>query len=1005
MASEESKPARHSEGTAKEPIFLLAWDCDELFQECLSKAKEADALTAAALEDYERRFRAWWEYLGVFAEKEINLDRRLRKKPEVQDVVLRLLLILERNLATVKQQQAGSSSDGSAQPTSLLDSDSTTPDDAMDIDHFSSPIAYALDVVNEALVELSQIGIAIRQSSKVTETVRARNYAADHFDLSLLETLSWVALETLYPNAPESLLRNLCEDMVNRYARLKFRAPRHQALKKDTRQEVPNLPTSSPKVEKSVSTPNIPATGPLPNPKQGKHRGAPSIVLSSLNSHQFQSNLHNVRMSRSQPGTTVILGKTHEPPLPQFDKTGQAQCSWCFNQIGPNLVKDGHWSSLGRQHYCKDLEPFCCISGECAETVPSFESVKSWREHMRQHHAKWTQYIHQQSMWSCNLKCMHEPDCTDEPVALFSCMHESTAFFSSTAHLRNHVRTMHGASWTGTGISELVEKSIVDTDRQPNICPLCSLPPKVKGGQSLDESASEMTSVSKVMETHIAEHLQYLMVLSLRLLETQNDQLDDVGSCGSTSGATENESSNAISEAESDNNSSSDELPSPPSGSPVIRPQSPTFDDDEAFETNAQDWSSLTQNIRKDYGELDGGVDPILAHFEASQPQQPNLLWTPEIDATIELWRQTGDFPFPELGVYPQPQWRIFPKTDLRLVHHIAAISNEMLWIRTSKLTLWTNMMPKFLSIAATHPIVMHSILAFSASHLAWIGQSTETRNLAFHHAGIALRGLHKGIANFTKVNSDSVLASSLLLAWQATDWQGWASLVTGTKTTQIIQAMQPWRHESMFADYIAEHSPVSNKSFMNPISSPISQDARREHLTIISDIQKSLQRVQPYLSLNRHEQEGKWVDQLRGYMERLKTSTAAQAAEEQFVQLYALRKWLFWVPISLLAANGTDATVLVVIAHFYATALALEPMFPDIGSVFCANLALAPLEEIILIVQGYQNPSYDDRTQSVSYLIQFPSDMASSYKTRRDWARQQAGEGSSETYRAVQLR
>jgi hypothetical protein len=65
----------------------------------------------------------------------------------------------------------------------------------------------------------------------------------------------------------------------------------------------------------------------------------------------------------------------------------------------------------------------------------------------------------------------------------------------------------------------------------------------------------------------------------------------------------------------------------------------------------------------------------------------------------------------------------------------------------------------------------MHSILAFSASHMAWISQSSETRNLAFQHAGIGLKGLHEGIANFTRANSDAVLASSLLLAWQATDW------------------------------------------------------------------------------------------------------------------------------------------------------------------------------------------------------------------------------------------
>ncbi len=82
-------------------------------------------------------------------------------------------------------------------------------------------------------------------------------------------------------------------------------------------------------------------------------------------------------------------------------------------------------------------------------------------------------------------------------------------------------------------------------------------------------------------------------------------------------------------------------------------------------------------------------------------PQQPNLLWTPEIEATIELWRQTGEFPFPDLRVYPQPQWRILTKTDLRLIHHLSSISNEMFRNRTSRSTLWTDMMPKYVLMSS----------------------------------------------------------------------------------------------------------------------------------------------------------------------------------------------------------------------------------------------------------------------------------------------------------------
>jgi hypothetical protein len=199
---------------------------------------------------------------------------------------------------------------------------------------------------------------------------------------------------------------------------------------------------------------------------------------------------------------------------------------------------------------------------------------------------------------------------------------------------------------------------------------------------------------------------------------------------------------------------------------------------------------------------------------------------------------------------------------------------------------------------------------------------------------------------------------------------------------------MQPWRHESLFADYIAEHTPMPNRHFMNTISTPITQEARREHLTTLVDIHASLQRLQPYLV--RNEQESKWVDQLKGYLDRLRVSNEPQTPEEQFNQLYALRKWLFWVPISLLAAKRGDVNVLVVLAHFYATALALEPMFPDVASVFVADLSLRPLEEINHLVQGFQDPRYDSRIQTMSYLVQFPIDTVSSYKTRREWARQQ---------------
>jgi hypothetical protein len=65
----------------------------------------------------------------------------------------------------------------------------------------------------------------------------------------------------------------------------------------------------------------------------------------------------------------------------------------------------------------------------------------------------------------------------------------------------------------------------------------------------------------------------------------------------------------------------------------------------------------------------------------------------------------------------------------------------------------------------------MSSILALSATHLAWITESQETDNLAYHHRGVALKGLHEAIGTFSRENCDAILAASMLLSWQATEW------------------------------------------------------------------------------------------------------------------------------------------------------------------------------------------------------------------------------------------
>lgn len=78
----------------------------------------------------------------------------------------------------------------------------------------------------------------------------------------------------------------------------------------------------------------------------------------------------------------------------------------------------------------------------------------------------------------------------------------------------------------------------------------------------------------------------------------------------------------------------------------------------------------------------------------AVTPDKADLLWTPEIEAQIELWQQTGSFPFPELYIYPAPTPQYFSVEDLRLIHHVASVSSELGNQDSGNFTIWTRQVP-----------------------------------------------------------------------------------------------------------------------------------------------------------------------------------------------------------------------------------------------------------------------------------------------------------------------
>jgi hypothetical protein len=214
--------------------------------------------------------------------------------------------------------------------------------------------------------------------------------------------------------------------------------------------------------------------------------------------------------------------------------------------------------------------------------------------------------------------------------------------------------------------------------------------------------------------------------------------------------------------------------------------------------------------------------------------------------------------------------------------------------------------------------------------------------------------------------------------------------LVTPLTLPQVISAMQAWKEESLFTEYLTQQATLSLAPVSTDSNVQITPEARRDHITTLQYVQGALQKLQPYLPAS--DQEFKWVEQLNGYVQRLSASSAPQTPEEQFSQLYALRKWLFWVPVTLLSARKGDVWTLLVLAHFYATALSLDTVFPSIGAAFLSNLAVQPLEEIVRIINTVSTtPSY--HYQTASMMMEFPREALTNYRARREWNQHQGAQ------------
>lgn len=108
----------------------------------------------------------------------------------------------------------------------------------------------------------------------------------------------------------------------------------------------------------------------------------------------------------------------------------------------------------------------------------------------------------------------------------------------------------------------------------------------------------------------------------------------------------------------------------------------------------------------------------------------------------------------------------------LQYMHSMGTQDASVSFIDPSLITFpLTDLEYSMINVALSSDFAMSALLALSASNLAWQTKNADTENLAYHHRGVALKGLHEAIGAFSERNSEAILAASVMLSWQATEW------------------------------------------------------------------------------------------------------------------------------------------------------------------------------------------------------------------------------------------
>lgn len=216
---------------------------------------------------------------------------------------------------------------------------------------------------------------------------------------------------------------------------------------------------------------------------------------------------------------------------------------------------------------------------------------------------------------------------------------------------------------------------------------------------------------------------------------------------------------------------------------------------------------------------------------------------------------------------------------------------------------------------------------------------------------------------------------------------------------------MRPWMQESRLAPHLlAQRSINRARTPVTPTFNSSNSPSRHMHpedLVHLDRVTAALHELRARLANN--DELSRRVVQLLSFLQKLREDFPLQAPEQAFERLQKLRSWLFWLPPAMFRPQEgiSDQGAFTVLAHFFAVALALDPLFPEIGGAYLGSMSVPPVEEMrrILLARTTAHPQ-ESGAQIALALMETPVQMCSEYKAKQQYLASQQQQQQSEQYR-----